>query len=172
MPCFRGFCTMRKIAFGFAAIAAIVATPALAASASNTMPVSVNVINSCTVAASPMAFGTLTSVGGVNVDTTANVDLVCTIGASYDVSMDFGTNVAAGQRYLVNTTDPTKKIPYNIYRDSGRSLSWGNTAGTDTLTGTTASGLVTIPAYGRIPASATSVPAGAYTDTVTVTVNF
>ncbi|WP_296675258.1 spore coat U domain-containing protein [Novosphingobium sp.] len=163
---------MRKIAFGFAAIAAVAATPALAASASNQMPVSVNVVNSCTVSATPMAFGTLTSVGGVNVDTTSNVDLICTIGASYDVSMDFGTHAAGSQRNLQNTTDATKKIPYGVYRDSARGLSWGNTSGTDTVVGSSATGLATLTAFGRIPSTATSVPAGSYTDTVTVTVNF
>jgi spore coat protein U-like protein len=161
---------MRKIAFGFAAIAALAATPALAASASNQMPVSVNVINSCTVAASPMAFGTLTSVGGVNVDTTATVDLVCTIGAAYDVAMDVGTHATGSQRYLQSTAGG--KIPYGVFRDSARSLNWGNTTGTDTSAGSTATGTASLTAYGRIPASATSVPAGAYTDTVTVTVNF
>lgn len=163
---------MRKIAFGFAAIAALAATPALAASASNQMPVSVNVINSCTVSASPMAFGTLTSVGGVNVDTTASVDLICTIGAAYDVAMDVGIHATGSQRYLQNTTDATKKIPYGVYRDSARGQNWGNTSGTDTVAGSSATGLATLTAYGRIPASATSVPAGSYTDTVTVTVNF
>ncbi|MDE2434652.1 MAG: spore coat protein U domain-containing protein [Sphingomonadales bacterium] len=163
---------MRKIAFGFAALAAVAASPALAASASNQMPVSVNVINSCTVAASPMAFGTLTSVGGVNVDTTANVDLVCTIGAGYDVAMDVGTHATGAQRFLQNTTDATKKIPYGVFRDSARTSNWGNTSGTDTSIGTTATGTATLVAYGRIPSTAVSVPAGSYTDTVTVTVNF
>ncbi|MFM5885437.1 MAG: spore coat U domain-containing protein [Novosphingobium sp.] len=163
---------MRKIAFGFAAIAALAATPALAASASNQMPVSVNVINSCTVVASPMAFGTLTSVGGVNVDTTANVDLVCTIGAAYDVAMDVGTHAVGTQRNLQNTADATKRIPYGVFRDAGRTLNWGNTSPADTVVGSSATGLVTLTAYGRIPSSASSVPAGSYTDTVTVTVNF
>lgn len=165
---------MRKTVVGLTALAAFVSTPALAASATNTMPVSVNIINSCTIAASPMAFGTLTSIGGSNVDTSADVALVCTSGAAYDVSMDFGTHVASGQRYLANTTDATKKIPYNIYSNSGRTATWGNTGGTggDTVSGVATSGLLTIPAYGRIPASASPVSAGAYTDTVTVTVNF
>ncbi|MBS0476815.1 MAG: spore coat protein U domain-containing protein [Proteobacteria bacterium] len=163
---------MRKIAFGFAALATVAATPALAASASNQMPVSVNVVNSCTVVASPMAFGTLTSVGGVNVDTSANVDLTCTIGAAYDVSMDVGSHATGSARFLQNTTDATKKIPYGIYRDSARTQAWGNTSGTDTSVGTSVAGNTTLVAYGRIPSTATSVPAGAYTDTVTVTVNF
>ena len=163
---------MRKIVLGVAAVAAFVSTPALAATATNTMPVSVNIINSCTVSASPMAFGTLTSIGGANVDTTASVDLTCTTGAAYDVAMDVGTHAVTGQRYLVNTTDATKKIPYGVYTNGLRTANWGNTSGTDTVAGTATTGSVSLTAYGRIPSTASSVPAGSYTDTVTVTVTF
>lgn len=164
---------MRKITLGFAALAAVAATPAMAGTASNTMPVSVNIINSCTISASPMAFGTLTAIGGANVDTTASVDLACTTGANYDVSMDFGVNPTAGQRYLVSTSNAANKIPYSIYTDAGRTAAWGNTSGTNTVAGTAgATGVVSLTAYGRIPSSAGSMPAGAYIDTVTVTVNF
>lgn len=166
---------MRKFAFGFAAIAAVVATPALAATATNTMPVSVNVINSCTVAATPMAFGAPTAIGGANVDTTSTISLVCTNGAAYDVALDNGLNAAVGQRYMSNGATTPVKIPYNIYKDSARASAWGSTSGTggNTSSGVAGvSGAVTLTAYGRIPSTATSVGAGAYLDTVTVTVTF
>lgn len=164
--------TMRKIFIGIAAVAAVASTPALAATATNTMPVSVNVINSCTVAASPMAFGTPAAIGGANIDTTSTISLACTNGASYEVALDLGTHAVTSQRYLSNLAR-TVSIPYNVYRDAGRSQSWGNTAATDTVVGTAdATGMVTLTAYGRIPSTASSVVAGAYTDTVTVTVTF
>ena len=166
---------MRKFAFGFAAIAAVVATPALAATATNTMPVSVNVINSCTVAATPMAFGSPTAIGGANVDSTSTISLVCTNGAAYDVALDNGLNSAVGQRYMSNGATTPVKIPYNIFKDSARSSAWGSTSGTggNTSSGVAGvSGAVTLTAYGRIPSTATSVGAGAYLDTVTVTVTF
>ena len=166
---------MRKFAFGFAAIAAVVATPALAATATNTMPVSVNVINSCTVAATPMAFGAPTAIGGANVDTTSTISLVCTNGAAYDVALDNGLNAASGQRYMSNGATTPVKIPYNIYKDSAHASAWGSTSGTggNTSSGVAGiSGAVTLTAYGRIPSTATSVGAGAYIDTVTVTVTF
>ncbi|MDP3675170.1 MAG: spore coat U domain-containing protein [Novosphingobium sp.] len=164
---------MRKIFLGLAAVAAVASTPALAATATNSMPVSVNVINSCTVAATPMAFGAPAAIGGANIDTTSTISLVCTNGASYDVALDMGLNAASGQRYLSNGAATPVTIPYNVYRDAGRSTSWGSASGTDTNAGTAGtSGLVVLTAYGRIPMSATSVGAGAYTDTVTVTVTF
>ena len=45
---------MRKIVLGVAAVAAFASSPALAANATNTSPVSVNIINSCTVSATIM----------------------------------------------------------------------------------------------------------------------
>jgi spore coat protein U-like protein len=163
---------MRNIFLGLAVVAAVASTPALAAVATNTMPVSVNVINACTVAATPMAFGTPAAIGALNIDTTSTISLACTNGASYEVSLDTGTHAVTGQRYLSNLAG-TVTIPYNVYRDSGRSQTWGNTVATDTMVGTAgALGAVSLTAYGRIPSTASSVVAGAYTDTVTVTVTF
>ena len=172
---FMGMITMRKIALGFAALGAVAATPAMAATATNTMPVSVNVINSCTVAATPMSFGAPTAIGGSNIDTTSTISLVCTNGASYDVALDQGLNAASGQRYMSNGAATPVKIPYNIYSDTGRSVAWGATSGTggNTVSGVAGvSGAVSLTAYGRIPSTAVSVGAGSYTDTVTVTVTF
>ena len=164
---------MRNIFLGLAAVAAVASTPALAATATNTMPVSVNVINSCTVAATPMAFGTPVAIGGANIDTTSTIALACTNGASYDVALDLGTNATGTQRYLSNGAATPVKIPYGVFRDAIRTSAWGSTSGTDTSSGVAGtSGLVTLTAYGRIPSTATSVGAGAYTDTVTVTVTF
>jgi spore coat protein U-like protein len=164
---------MRNIFLGLAAVAAVASTPALAATATNTMPVSVNVINSCTVAATPMSFGAPAAIGGSNIDSTSTISLVCTNGATYDVALDMGLNVASGQRYMSNGASTPVTIPYGIYTDAARSAAWGSTTGTNTVAGSAGtSGAVTLTAYGRIPSSATSVGAGAYTDTVTVTVTF
>ena len=164
---------MHNFAFGFAAIAAVVATPALAATTTNTMPVSVNVINSCTVAATPMSFGAPTTIGSANIDTTSTISLVCTNGATYDVALDQGLNASSGQRFMSNGAATPVKVPYNVFSDAVRSAAWGSTTGTNTVAGSAGvSGLVVLTAYGRIPSSATSVGAGSYTDTVTVTVTF
>lgn len=164
---------MRNLALAFAALGAVVSTPALAATATNTMPVSVNVINSCTVAATPMSFGAPTAIGSANIDTTSTITLTCTNGAVYDVALDNGLNSASGQRYMSNGAATPVKVPYNVSSVSAGGANWGSTTGTNTVSGSAGtSGLVTLTAYGRIPSSATSVGAGSYTDTVTVTVTF
>lgn len=164
---------MRKIAFGFAALTTVAAAPAMAATATAVMPVSVDIINSCTVAATPMSFGAPSTIGGANIDSTSTVSLVCTNGATYDVALDNGLNATSGQRYMSNGAATPVKIPYNVFRDSARSAAWSNASGTTTVSGTAGtSGNVTLTAYGRIPSTASSVGAGAYSDTVTVTVTF
>ena len=164
---------MRNIFLGLAAVAAVASTPALAATATNTMPVSVNVINSCTIAATPMSFGAPTAIGGSAIDSTSTISLVCTNGATYDVALDNGLNAASGQRFMSNGTATPTKVPYGIFTDVARSAAWGSTSGINTVAGSAGTlGAVTLTAYGRIPASATSVGAGAYVDTVTVTVTF
>jgi len=164
---------MRKIILAVAGVAAFAATPALAQSATNTMPVSVAVINSCTVSATALDFGSPTAIGGANIDATATLTLSCTTGAAYDVSMNLGTHAVAGQRYMAGAAVPANTVPYNVYSNSARTTAWGNTSGTDTVAGTATSGLpFTLTAYGRIPSTASSVGADVYSDTVTVTVNF
>lgn len=161
---------MHKIILVAAMAAAAGAAPAFAQSATDQMPVTVTIEDNCTVAATTMNFGTQAVLGGAAVDSTADIDLTCTPGASYDVSMDVGNNGTGGvdgQRNLSNGTDT---IPYNLYSDAGYSSVWNTTA---TASGTApASGLVSLTAYGRIPATAAAVPAGTYSDSVTVEVTF
>ncbi|MFK4871881.1 spore coat protein U domain-containing protein [Novosphingobium sp. ZW T3_23] len=56
--------------------------------------------------------------------------------------------------------------------DINHTTNWGNTPGTDTPTAISATAVPSVlNVYGRIGASQ-NVPAGAYSDSVTVTVNY
>ncbi|MFX5809037.1 spore coat protein U domain-containing protein, partial [Acinetobacter baumannii] len=55
--------------------------------------------------------------------------------------------------------------------DSARSNNWGSTIGTDTVTGTGSGLTQTLTVYGQIAAAQTPL-AGAYSDTVTVTLTY
>ena len=161
---------MRKIIMMAAGAAALSASPAFAATDTDDMLVTATVIDSCTVTASPMAFGTLTTLGSANIDSSATIALACTPDAAYDVSLDSGLNAGGGsQRQLVNGADATQRIDYDVYSNAARTTAWNTTA---TVTGTATGGVATLTAYGRIPASATAVTAGSYSDSVTVTVTF
>ena len=76
-------------------------------------------------------------------------------------------------------TDPTKRkmskasetITYGLYRDSARSLPWGSTAGTDTVSGTGTGSNQLFTVYGRVAAQTTPSP-GLYTDSVILTLTY
>jgi len=62
-------------------------------------------------------------------------------------------------------------LSYSLYEDSGHTTVWGQTIGTNTVTGTGTGLPVTQTVYGQIPAQQ-AMPVGAYTDTITVTVTY
>lgn len=139
-----------------------------AATAIGSMAVSATVLASCIVAATPMAFGNYSS---TQLDSTASVVVTCSNGTSYNVGLDAGTGTGASVSTRKMTGTSGASLNYALYKDASRSTVWGTTVGTDTLAGTGTGLAQTLNVYGRI--SASQYPgAGAYADTVVVTVTY
>ena len=68
-------------------------------------------------------------------------------------------------------TKAAEFVLYGLYRDSARSLPFGNTIGTNTLAGTGTGLAQSATVYGRIPPQATPSP-GTYNDTIVVTLTY
>lgn len=152
-----------------AALACATGLPAQAATDSTTMAVTATVLTACTVAATPLAFGNYDPTAG-NTDATATVTVICTGGTPYNVQMSQGTNgVSVSNRRLLSGV--SDYLSYALYRDASRTQNWGETNGTDTVSGTGVISGNTHTVYGRI-ASGSSAVAGAYADTITVTVSY
>jgi spore coat protein U-like protein len=132
--------------------------------------VSATVLSSCGVTALPLAFGTYSPTQSTNTTAQTTVAVTCTNGTPYNV----GLNAGAGTGATVATrkmTSGSNTLNYSLYQDSGYSTVWGNTIGSNTVAGT-GSGLVqTINVYGSATALQ-AVPAGAYTDTITVSLTY
>lgn len=130
--------------------------------------VTATVLNSCVVTATPLNFGILDSLGSADINATADVVVLCTPGATYGVEMDDGDNFADGTRKMIGAVGGDT-IPYDVaFVDGG-----GGGGLIATVTGVVATGLdETYTVQGTIPSTAGGVQADAYTDTVTVTVNF
>ncbi|WP_165938356.1 MULTISPECIES: spore coat U domain-containing protein [Bacteria] len=158
---------MRKIAFGIAAVAAVVSAPALAGTATGTVQVSLNVSSSCSVTAQPLDFGTTNSFATA-IDSSSATTVKCTPLAPYSVFVSYGANANGTQRQLASTTDATKVVKYDVYSDASRSTAWTPTVGT---TGVGDGNEKATTLYGRVPVQ-TAVAAGDYKDTVTVTVSY
>lgn len=155
------------------AAAAVLAATVPQAAMANTIIVSATALQSCVVTATSLGFGDVRP-GTAVIDTSANINLVCTPNTNFNVLLNDGTNPEGTVRRMKGgLTGTPEYIPYNLYQDSKRETRWGNTKGTDTVAGTaSALGTASIPVYGRIALDAKPVSAGAYLDTVTVSVAF
>jgi spore coat protein U-like protein len=141
----------------------------LATTATTTFNVTATVPTTCTVATNNLNFGTA-GVLTANTDATTTVAPDCTNGTPYNIGLNGG---------LSGAIDPTQRkmtkaaefVVYGLYRDAARSLPFGNTIGTNTLTGTGTGLAQSATVYGRIAPQATPSP-GTYNDTIVVTLTY
>ncbi|MEP2734915.1 MAG: spore coat U domain-containing protein [Erythrobacter sp.] len=158
--------------FAFVAVTSALAAQPVLAQSSGDMPVSATVLANCTVSAAPMVFGPITDFNAGNTDSTSTVVLSCSPNAAYEVQLNDGQNADGGQRRLANIA-ASEFINYEVYTDPSRTTRWGDTIGSDTVSGIASlAGASTLTVYGRISQGEPAVSVGAYTDLITVTVNF
>ncbi len=114
----------------------IASTQVYAAGAANSnIAVSAIVEASCTIATTPLAFTAYST--AQKVDTTATVTVTCTNLAPYVLGIDKGLGTGSTTAIRVLTSASTESVlNYGLYSDSDHLVSWGNTAGTDTVAGT------------------------------------
>lgn len=124
---------------------------------------------SCTVNAGNMDFGTVGAIGS-NIDTTNSIDITCTVGTPYTISIDNGSSGGVGPlSRLMAVAGNT--VTYQIFQDVARTIPWGDTIGINTVAGTGNGLTQNLIGYGRVPVQTTPIP-GTYTDTVIVTVTY
>lgn len=135
-----------------------------------TIAVSAAVLSSCGVTALPLAFGNYSPTQATNTTAQTTVAVTCTNGTPYTVGLNAGggTGATVATRKL---TSGSNTLNYTLYSDSGYSTVWGNTIGTNTVAGTGSGLIQTINVYGSISALQ-AVPAGAYTDSITVSLTY
>lgn len=154
----------------FGASALVSPRPGQAATTTATIAVSATVLAYCTVTATPLAFGNYSP--GVASTASSSVIVLCTPGTAYDVGLDAGggTGATVSARKMTGAVNGSV-LTYGLYATSARTAHWGNTAGTDTVTGSGSGLPQTLTVYGSIPANQ-PVPPGLYADTVTVTLTY
>lgn len=130
--------------------------------------VSATVAANCLISTQTVDFGTTGVLTG-NVDATGQVSVSCTPGTTYSIGLGNGqTGTGPTSRRMALGS---QGVTYGLYRDTARSLPWGNSIGTNTVAGTGTGTAQGIPVYGRVPPQTTPAP-GTYTDTVVVTVTY
>jgi spore coat protein U-like protein len=163
-----------------ASIISLVSIGAFAATTTGTFGLSANVTNSCAVVAGgTLAFGNYDpAVANATSDLPGNgtLQITCTNGANPKIWMDQGTtpDIAGGSgietphRQMTSGTTSTK-LAYQLYQQDHTTV-WGGDDATGVpwpTDGTT----MTVSVYGVIP-HGQPVAAGAYTDTVTITLHY
>lgn len=125
----------------------------------------------CTIAVTPVAFGTYDVFATTPTDSTGRITYRCSRG-NLAITIALGTG-SSGSFTLRRMRQGTETLSYNLYLDATRTVIWGDGTGgssvyTDPRT-TAATTEVTI--FARIPAGQ-DVGAGVYADTITATVHF
>ncbi|MBZ5630143.1 MAG: spore coat U domain-containing protein [Acidobacteriia bacterium] len=168
-----------KKTIGLAILLLFTASAAFAGTATSNMSVTATVVADCVVnSVGAMAFGANLgipfTITGTNATASAAINYTCTnSGVAPTIRLGQGLNPAA------TSTDATPLrrmkdagtdfISYALYKDLAHSLPWANTTATG-VAGTANGVAQIVTAYGV--ATAANVPAGAYTDTVVVSVDF
>jgi spore coat protein U-like protein len=138
--------------------------------ASTTFRVSARVEAVCEIIASNLEFGVYSAQGGTPLQGTTLLRATCTPNTGYQIGLSEGTSPGAttNQRRMVAGASA---LNYQLYSDSARSSIWGNTPGTDTVTGVGTGLPQDHTVFGAVPA-AQVVPADEYGDTITVRIYY
>jgi len=162
------------------------ALDAVALTATGTLSVTATVVDNCAFTTTPVAFGNydpavVNAAGGENLTGTGTLLVTCTTGDAISIDLDQGGSPATSS----SATVPLRQMVSGGTNLLGYTLFWPSAAGaggavTATVWGTgggtsfgyTATGVQqTINVFGSV-AKGQNVPAGSYSDTVNVVVNF
>ena len=163
------YCAIPCVLLGLLASA-----PAWAGTQTTTMTVTANVIDDCSVSATSVAFGNVNVTSASAAAGTGGITVRCTAGTAWTAtaSAGSGTGATVNLRKLTLGVDPTKTLNYSLYVDSGYVGIWGDGSTGTAVTGTGTGVNDTRTIYARIPTGQSGAAQGAYSDAVTVTVNY
>jgi spore coat protein U-like protein len=150
--------------------AVLASPPANAAASTTTLAVTVTVPATCQITATALAFGVYSGVVDLEPST---LTIICTNTTPYTVGLNagLGTNpVATVTTRHMNGPAPAG-LAYALYRDNARTLNWGQTIGTDTMSGSGNGSSQVLTVYGRIAAGQFVNP-GSYGDTIIATITY
>lgn len=132
--------------------------------------VSATAVDSCIVGANTLTFGTYDPLMPVAATATSEITVTCTPNVIYDVGLDAGTGVGATTT-VRRMTQNEQTLAYTLYRDSSRSLIWGDRIGIDSVAGIGTGTPINHKIYGSVPAKQ-PVHKGLYADVVVATVYY
>lgn len=136
-----------------------------AASGTASFNVSVQVLAACSISATNMNFGGITT-GTTNLtDATSSLTINCPNGTPYTIALSNGANYSSTRRMAWGASH----IAYDLYQDNARTTQW--TAG-NTISASGNGADQTLTVYGRIHAGQSISYTGSYSDTIVATITY
>ena len=122
----------------------------------------------CTINISGVNFGSYDVFSNAASDSTGNIDVNCPSGVGYTIGLSAG-NGSYEQRGMISGTHT---LNYNLYTAANREFVWEDATTSGATVSASGTGLsVNHVVYGSIPPHQ-NVPAGSYSDIVTVVITF
>jgi spore coat protein U-like protein len=136
--------------------------------ATTSFEVTASVAAGCTISATNLVFGDYTQ---AQLDGQSHISLNCTTGSAWNVGLSQGAFPGATVTTRRMTGPGTFSLMYALFRDAARTLNWGNTIGSNTVSGIGTGSAQALPVFGRVPPSQAAGPGG-YVDTIIATITF
>jgi len=109
------------------------------------------------------------------VNGSSTLSVTCSNTTPYNVGLDAGTvsGSSIATRLMAGTAagNTATTMQFQLYSDSGHLTTWGNTVGTNTVSGTGNGSAQTINVYGQVPVQTSPKP-DTYQTTITATVTY
>ena len=143
-----------------------------AATTTTTFSVSATISAACGVNATNLGFGVYDPAAGAALDGSSTLSVACTSGTNYTLALSVGSG---GGSFAVRTLlNGSETLGFNLFTTAARTTVWGDASGSTATVSGSGSGVLTPNShtvYGRIPIGQDKPP-GAYSSTITVTLNF
>jgi spore coat protein U domain-containing protein, fimbrial subunit CupE1/2/3/6 len=137
--------------------------------------VQITLIASCAISATTLNFGSSVGVLTSVVNGSSTLSVTCSNTTPYNVGLDAGTvsGSSIATRLMAGTAagNTATTMQFQLYSDSGHMTTWGNTVGTNTVSGTGNGSAQTINVYGQVPVQTSPKP-DTYQTTITATVTY
>lgn len=166
---------LSSIAFAAALVLSLgMSGSSYAATTTGTANINATIANTCAIN-SITSPGTAALTGGVAPSqTSGTISLTCTSGDAEGIAINSGVNGSGSGTSGItrNVKNGSNSLGYQVYSNSGATTIWGDLAGTNTVTSTGTGAAQSFTFYVDFNTPALTLPAGTYSDTLTVTLSY
>ena len=165
----------KKIVASLAATAAVFGSVgANAAPKTGNFDITANVISSCYLETENIDFGSVQVTNPTETVANSSVTVVCSKGVGYNVTLSGGLSTDPTARQMALSTNPDERLNYSILVNDGNTeFNWGTADGQKLVQSDVQNvgGTAKFDIKAVIPGSQFVTP-GAYSDTLTATINY